>query len=167
MILPIVKYPAKILKEKADKVSFPLDAPTKKLVKDMFETVVAAKGIGLAAPQVGKSLRMIILDLSHQGVQPFALINPEIIKFSKKETLLEEGCLSIPGVYGMVPRPQKITFTGFTVEGQQVTGQADGLLSKAIQHEVDHTNGILIIDKITKYTQKEGAVKDTDRFSEK
>jgi len=131
----------------------------------MFDTVKEAKGIGLAAPQVGKSLRIIVIDLSHQGIHPFAMINPKILKVSKKETDLEEGCLSIPGVYGIVSRPQKVTFSGFTEDGREVALQADGLLSKAVQHEIDHINGVLIIDKIKKYTERSGL--NTERKTEK
>lgn len=152
MILPIIKYPEKILKQQGATVPFPLSASNQKLIEDMFDTVRAAKGIGLAAPQVGKSLRIIVVDLSHLGVAAFSLVNPEIVKPSKKETELEEGCLSLPGIYGMVARPYKVHFAGFSPAGERIQAKADGLLAKVIQHEIDHTNGILIIDKITKYT---------------
>jgi peptide deformylase len=122
------------------------------MVRDMFDTVAKAEGIGLAAPQIGKSLRVIVVNLEHVGIQPFCLINPEVKVFSKNKTKLEEGCLSIPGVFGIVERPEKITFTGRTMSGETITAEAGGLLAKVLQHEVDHTNGILIVDKISKYT---------------
>lgn len=107
----------------------------------------------MAAPQVGQDLAIIVIDLETLGVPPFALINPEIVKFSRTKTDLEEGCLSIPGVFGFVSRPDKIVFKGYNLHGEEITAQADGMLAKVIQHEVDHINGVLIIDKIKKYTQ--------------
>src|SRR5579859_6686929 len=114
MTLEIKKYPDPILRTAAKEVSFPLGPEVHKLITDMVDTVRAANGIGLAAPQVGQSLRIIVINLEHQGVPLFALINPEIKKTSRKETVLEEGFLSIPGVYGDVSRPKKITFSGYS-----------------------------------------------------
>lgn len=151
--MKILKYPEKVLRVKGKEVGFPLTKQVKHLIKEMHITVKKADGIGLAAPQVGKSLRIIVINLAHLGITPFTLINPEITYLSKTHTDLEEGCLSIPGVYGIVSRPEKIRFTAKNENGQQISAAADGLLSKVIQHEVDHINGILIIDKIKKYTQ--------------
>ena len=152
MILPIKKDPDPILRKQGQTVKFPLTPTIVKTVHDMFDTVVQADGIGLAAPQIGKSLRIVVINLEHVGIPMFALINPEVKTFSKTKTKLEEGCLSIPGVFGIVERPDKIVFTGRMVSGETITAQADGLLAKVIQHETDHTNGILITDKISKYT---------------
>ncbi len=159
MILPIIKYPSKILRTKTRKVSFPLAAPVKKLVRDMYDTVKKAEGIGLAAPQVGHDLAIIVVELESMGLPPFALINPEVLESSRKKTAMEEGCLSIPKVFGMVSRPEKIKFRGYNVEGQEIVAEADGMLAKVLQHEIDHTNGVLIIDKIKKYTQGEELIK--------
>ncbi len=159
MILPIAKYPEKILRKKTRKVSFPLTPIVKKLIRDMQDTVKKAEGIGLAAPQVGQDLAIIIVDLQNMGVPTFTLINPEITQFSKKKTDLEEGCLSIPGVYGIVSRPEDIVFEAYDPEGNKIVARADGMLSKVIQHETDHINGVLIIDKIKKYTQGENLIK--------
>ncbi|MDB4940148.1 MAG: def [Candidatus Doudnabacteria bacterium] len=153
MILPIIKYPNKILRKKTRQVSFPLSPTVKKLIKDMGDTVKKAEGIGLAAPQVGHDLAIIVVDLETMGVPPFVLINPEVVKFSKKKTDMEEGCLSIPKVFGIVPRPEDIVFKGYNILGKEITAAADGMLAKVLQHEIDHINGILIIDKIKKYTQ--------------
>ncbi len=159
MILPIIKYPAKVLRTKTKKVTFPLSPANKKLVRDMHDTVKKADGIGLAAPQVGQSQAIIVVDLQNMGLAPFALLNPEVLESSRKKTDLEEGCLSIPGVFGIVPRPEKITFRGQNIEGQEIIASADGMLAKVLQHEIDHINGILILDKIKKYTQGQDLIK--------
>ncbi len=153
MMLPIKKYPDKILRTKGKELSFPLSPAQKKLVKNMFDTVRGANGIGLAAPQVGESLQVIVVNLEHLGVPAFAVINPKIISASRKKTDMEEGCLSIPGVFGIVSRPEKIVFSGQDINGKTIKVECDGLLSKVIQHETDHVNGVLIIDKIKKYTE--------------
>lgn len=163
MVLKVLQYPNKILRIPGKDVKFPLSPKQKKLIRDMLETVRDHQGIGLAAPQVGVSERIIIVNLEHLGVPPFALINPEIVKASKKKTEMEEGCLSIKGVFGMVRRPETITFTGKDMNGKIITAETDGLLSKVIQHETDHTNGILIIDKIKKYTQGKELLKEMEK----
>jgi peptide deformylase len=159
MILPIIKYPDKILRKQTKQVSFPLSPAIKKLIKDMHDTVKKAEGIGLAAPQVGHDLAIIVVDLETMGLPPFTLINPVITKFSRKKSDLEEGCLSIPGVFGFVSRPEEIVFEGQDFEGNVIKAKADGMLAKVLQHETDHINGILIIDKIKKYTQGEDLIK--------
>jgi peptide deformylase len=153
VILPIITYPNKTLRTPGKDVKFPASASVRKLVKDMTDTVRHAKGIGLAAPQVGHSLNVIVVDLEHMGLPIFAMLNPRIIATSKKSTKMEEGCLSLPGVYGIVSRPQQITFSGYSIEGKKMEFDADELLAKVLQHETDHVNGVLIIDKITKYTE--------------
>ena len=159
MILEIKNYPAAILRKKTDEVVFPLADETQRLIRNMFDTVRAANGIGLAAPQVGKSQKVIVVNLEHLEIPIFALINPEVLEFSKKQTAMEEGCLSIPGVFGMVDRPEKIKFKAYDLKGRQVEAEANGLLSKVIQHEIDHINGILILDKIKKFTKGEELIK--------
>ena len=160
MILEIIKYPAKILRTKTRKVKFPLSPADRKLIRDMLDTVRSADGIGLAAPQVGQSLAVIVVNLENMGVPAFALLNPEIQSGSKKKADMEEGCLSLPGIYGMVSRPEKIEFTGQDLNGGKISASADGLLARVIQHETDHINGVLIIDKIKKYTQGKELVKE-------
>jgi len=118
----------------------------------MIETCRAANGIGLAAPQVGLSLRLCVINLEHLGLDPFALINPKIVTKSWKKIEMEEGCLSIPGVFGIVKRPEKITVKAINLAGKENIVKADGLLARVIQHEVDHLDGILITSKIIRRT---------------
>jgi peptide deformylase len=153
MNLKIVKYPSKGLREVAKPVTFPLKPELKKLASDMVETVRKASGIGLAAPQVAHNSRIIIVDLETMGLPPFALFNPEIVSASKKTEGAEEGCLSIPGVFGIVERPVKVKFKGQDHQGNVISTEVDGMLARVIQHEIDHIDGILIIDKISKFTQ--------------
>lgn len=124
-----------------------VNAEIKRLVAQMFETMALENGVGLAAPQVGVDKRVIVLDLSHEGIKPFALINPEIIKAWGKATD-NEGCLSIPGVYLPVCRPESIKVKARDLNDRQTVFEASGLLARAIQHEIDHLNGALFVDKV-------------------
>ena len=141
-----------ILRQKAKNVE-EITAEIKQLILDMEETLKKANGIGLAANQVGKSLRIIQIDIpssrSKEKEYQFSLINPEIVKTSRKKTILEEGCLSLPGFNALVERPKKITIKALNINGEIVKIKADGLLAKVIQHEIDHLDGILIADKST------------------
>lgn len=121
----------------------------------MIDTVRHADGIGLAAPQVGKSVRVIIINLEKSGIPLFALYNAEIKSKGFKKVEIEEGCLSIPGVFGMVKRPKKVTVRAQNAKGDWVTIKDEGWISRVAQHEIDHTNGILIVDLIKKYTSGE------------
>ena len=129
-----------------------IDAETRKLVEDMFETMYAAPGIGLAAIQVGVLQRVVTLDLAKKDEppQPQVFINPEITWRSEEKGVYEEGCLSIPEYYEEVERPSqvKVRFTGLDGKTREV--EANGLLATVLQHEIDHTNGILFIDHISK-----------------
>ncbi len=118
----------------------------RKLVEDMFETMNEAKGVGLAAPQVGINLRLAIIDI---GDDPLVLINPRIIKSSGKETC-EEGCLSFPGLTEKVERAKKVFAEATDLDGSVYEIEAEGLLARAIQHELDHLDGVLFIDRISK-----------------
>ncbi len=120
----------------------------KKLVADMFETMYADNGIGLAGPQIAKKKRVIIIDLQSKKSIPIALINPEIIS-SRGETESEEGCLSCPGLTAVVKRAADVVAQGYDVNGNLIEIKAEGLLAIAIQHEIDHLNGILFIDRLT------------------
>lgn len=167
MVLPILKYPNKILRQPTEPVTFPLSPAIKKLTKDMIETVKKADGIGLAAPQVGKSVKLVIINLEKNGIPLFPMYNPKVIAKSFKKLSLEEGCLSIPKVFGMVLRPKKVTIEAQNMEGQTIRISDDGWVSRVAQHEIDHINGRLIIDLIKKYSQGEEIVnawkKLTDR----
>jgi len=123
-----------------------------KLVAEMIEVCRNANGIGLAAPQIGKSIRLCVINLEHLGLPPFALVNPKIVKRSWKKVEMEEGCLSIPGVYGIVRRPAKITVETQNTMGEKNKFEAAGMLSRVIQHELDHLDGILFTSKMSRQT---------------
>lgn len=115
------------------------------LLEDMYETMVAHDGVGIAAPQIGKNLQVAIVEVDEED--RFELINPEIIE-SSGESVDVEGCLSIPHTYGTVKRADEITVRYFDREGEEMEVQAFGYLARAIQHEIDHLNGVLFIDKM-------------------
>lgn len=134
-----------ILRKKAEEVK-KITAKIKKLVLDMSKTLEMNNGIGLAAPQVGESLRIIIIK-PELDTEAFALINPEIIKKSRKTITMMEGCLSLPEKEFPVERPVKIHVKGLDINDKEIKIKASGILSRIIQHEIDHLNGILICDK--------------------
>lgn len=148
-----------VLREVAEPVR-KVNAELKKLIAEMFETMSLENGIGLAAPQVGVNKRVVVLDLSHEGIKPFALINPEIIKGSG-EDIDNEGCLSIPGVYLPVRRYTKIKVKARDANDRQTVFEATGLLARAIQHEIDHLDGALFVDKVE---DKEALEKEIAEF---
>lgn len=120
------------------------------IISDMFDSMRETKGIGLSAIQIGIPQRIIIAEYKEVSppVPRTVLINPEITWFSKKEVFDEEGCLSIPDIYGMVRRPEKIKFRGLNELGEKIEGKTGGLLARIIQHEIDHLNGILFVDRV-------------------
>ncbi len=120
------------------------------LIDDLIETMKMENGIGIAAPQIGVHKRLIIIDT---GDGPQALINPEITARSLRKIESEEGCLSVPGVYGMVKRHREIKARAFDRQGNEMTFRAKGLLSIVVQHETDHLDGVLFIDKVFEYTK--------------
>jgi len=129
-----------------------VDAPLKKLAFDMLETMYDAPGIGLAAIQVGEPVRMLVIDLSKEGEPkvPQIFINPEVVESSDERSLYEEGCLSIPDYYAEVERPAKVRVKFVDGEGKPQEVTAEGLLATCLQHEIDHLNGVLFIDHISK-----------------
>ena len=161
MVLPIKKFPQdQVLRQPTQPVSFPLSKDILKLTRDMLDTVKAKDGIGLAAPQVGRSVKLVVINLEKNGIPAFPLYNARIKSRSLKKVEVEEGCLSIPGVYGMVKRPQKVRIVAQTMDGKDVSFTDDGWISRVAQHEIDHTNGVLIVDLIKKYSQGEDQVKE-------
>ncbi|HMQ02062.1 MAG TPA: peptide deformylase [Candidatus Doudnabacteria bacterium] len=152
MILPISKLPAKVLRTPTTEVPLPAEKKLFRLVKDMIATCKAADGVGLAAPQIGRNLNLAIIFLEEAGLPAFPIINPVITKTSSEQTELEEGCLSIPGVFGKVKRPKKITVEAYNLEGKKFTLTDDTFLARVLQHEIDHLNRILILDKFTEIT---------------
>jgi peptide deformylase len=129
-----------------------IDSALRKLVEDMFETMYAAPGIGLAAIQVGEPRRVVTLDLAKKDepLQPQAFINPELIWKSDEKRTHEEGCLSIPEYYEEVERPAEVRVRYLDLDGKPREIEAKGLFATAIQHEIDHLNGVLFIDHISK-----------------
>ena len=146
----IITIPDPILREKSQAI-VNFDKNTKKLMDDMLETMYAAPGIGLAAIQIGIAKRVIVIDVSKdQKKSPFFFVNPEIIWKSESKGSYEEGCLSIPNQFALVERPEKCKVKYLDYNGQQSILEAEGILSTCIQHEVDHLNGILFIDYLSK-----------------
>ena len=143
-IIPIHTVPDPILRQKAKRVRS-IDGSTQKLIADMIETMHAASGVGLAAPQVSVPLRVIVIGLPEQG--EIALINPEIVRKSG-ERPVREGCLSIPGYVGEIKRAVSVTVKGRDRNGKEVRIKAEELLAQALEHEIDHINGILYIDHL-------------------
>lgn len=147
-IREIIQYPDEILTQ----VSKPVESfnkELKELVSDMIATMYAAPGIGLAAIQIGIPKSVIVFDCSEAGNSPQSLINPKIIK-ATGEINSEEGCLSIPGYRETIKRSEKVVVSGFDIDGKPVEISADGLLSRCLQHEIDHTEGKLIIDRFSR-----------------
>jgi peptide deformylase len=142
-----------VLRRKAQPVATITDE-TRSLIRDMFETMYAEEGVGLAAPQVGISDRVIVVDPHEEGIEPFALVNPEILEASKETDKSEEGCLSIPGLRDLVERSRRVRVRGLAPEGQLREFEAEGLLARILQHEVDHIDGILFIDRVSPLKRK-------------
>lgn len=143
-----------ILRERAaDVESF--DEELRSLVSDMFVTTAIAEGAGLAAPQVGVPRRVLVVDVSRGGEgeegegDRLALVNPVIVEAGKEPARESEGCLSIPGVHEVVARPDRVVVEGYDPEGSPLRVEADGLLSRVLQHEVDHLDGVLFFDRIS------------------
>jgi peptide deformylase len=135
---PILRQKSKEVKE--------INAEIKQLILDMIETLEANDGLGLAAPQVSQLWRIIIAK-PEPNKEALVLINPQIKKTSRKKEIMEEGCLSLPNISVLVERPVKITVQALDINGQPVKIKANGLLARIIQHEIDHLDGILIVDK--------------------
>lgn len=152
MIRDIVMMGDPVLRTEAEDVTV-FDDDLRRLVRDMYETMYHADGIGLAAPQIGLSKRVLVVDLRREaeGEEPerIALINPRIVWESKETEKQSEGCLSIPGLEEVVQRPAVIRIEGFDEDGNEVEIEADDLFGRALQHEIDHLNGVLFIDRVS------------------
>jgi len=142
---PVLREPSEEVGELGDEV--------RALVRDLFETMYLAEGIGLAAPQVGVSERVIVVDLrdsdDEDGIGAVALVNPKVVESSRKTARAPEGCLSIPGMEEVVERPDKVTVEGLGPDGNPLSLTVSGLLSRALQHEIDHLDGVLFIDRVS------------------
>lgn len=148
MILKIELLGSEVLRRRADEVEGP-DPELDRLVDDMFETMYDARGIGLAAPQIGVSRRLIVVDVNEPDVKPFALYNPRIVEQSPQTDKAEEGCLSIPGVGGVVERPSTVVVEGLDRAGNPVRIEAEAMLARCLQHEIDHLDGVLFFDRMS------------------
>lgn len=152
-VLKIEMLGAPVLRERAAEVEA-VDDDVRRLVRDMFDTMYAANGQGLAAPQVGVSRRIIVLDVPKSDAPPYALVNPRIVERSEETARAEEGCLSIPGVSDVVERPAKVVVEALDAEGAPVRIEAAGELARCLQHEIDHLDGILYIDRLSPLKRK-------------
>jgi len=150
--LEILHFPDPRLRIKAKPLAA-VTGSTRVLIKDMLETMYAAPGIGLAATQVGVDQRVIVVDVSEHGDEPMAFINPEILSQEGTE-VMQEGCLSVPGVYEDVERAERIRVRALDRDGKLVEFDADGLLAVCIQHEIDHLNGKLFVDYLSELKRK-------------
>ena len=148
--LEIFKLGSETLRTQAKRIS-KVDSNIRDLAKDMLQSMYSAKGIGLAGPQVGISKELLVIDINFEdsAAEPLILINPEITAFGSTLTTYEEGCLSIPGIYLNVVRPSTIKLKFRDEMGRPRKMNADGLLARCIQHEVDHLKGVLFVDRVT------------------
>lgn len=145
-VLPIRTLPDPVLQQKAKRVSI-IDGSLNKLIRNMVETLHSEPGrVGLAAPQIGVSLRVIVIDLPDEEGD-MVLVNPSIVK-RRGERLINEGCLSIPGYFGQIKRAESVTVKGRDQGGKEIRIKADGLLAQALEHEIDHLNGVLYINHL-------------------
>lgn len=151
-LLPILSYPdprlrtiAKPVKEVNDEI--------KTLISDMIETMYDADGIGLAASQVDRHIQLIVMDLSENKDTPMVFINPKVTPLVEEKQPYEEGCLSVPDVYDKVERPNKVRIEAIDQDGQAIDKEVEGLLAVCIQHEMDHLNGVIFVDYLSKLKQ--------------
>ena len=150
-VKPLIILPDPLLRQVSKPVER-VDAPLLSFAQDMLDTMYHAPGIGLAAIQVGEPIRLVVIDLAKEGEPPAPqiFINPEVVESSDERSVYEEGCLSIPDYYAEVERPGSVTVRYLDKEGKQRELAADGLLATCLQHEIDHLNGKLFIDHISK-----------------
>ena len=147
--MPILYVPAPVLRAKAKPVAAADDV--RALAERMLATMYAAPGIGLAAPQVGEALRLVVLDVSAKDAppNPMVLLNPEVVAASEELATREEGCLSLPGMYAEVTRPHVVRVRYQALDGSRQEIEGEGLLSACLQHEIDHLNGVLFVDYLS------------------
>jgi peptide deformylase len=172
MILEVIKYGNPILRQKGARIEA-ITPEIKQLIADMFETMEAANGVGLAAQQIGRALQLTVIDVSCvdekerpstleldgkpadvKKLMPLTLINPEVKPVNDPVTG-GEGCLSFPEIYAEISRPESVDVTALNAKGERIHFRCGGLLAKAVQHEVDHLNGLLFIDRMDKKTKAE------------
>ncbi|NLF24538.1 MAG: peptide deformylase [Deltaproteobacteria bacterium] len=147
-LLKILKYPDPLLQQACEPVS-EINTEIRNLVEDMLETMYAGNGVGLAAPQVGVLKRLLVLDVSPQGNQPMEFINP-VITWQSGSAVGEEGCLSLPDYREVITRSERVRVSAQNRNGEHFEIEADALLSRCLQHEIDHLDGVLCIDRISR-----------------
>ncbi len=167
-ILPILSYPDPRLRTLATPVK-EVNAEIKTLIQDMIETMYDADGIGLAASQVDRHIQLIVMDLSENKDKPVVFINPKVTPLVEEKQPYEEGCLSVPDVYDKVERPNKVRIEALDAEGNAIDEIAEGLLAVCIQHEMDHLNGVIFVDYLSrlKQTRARDKVKKVLKIREK
>lgn len=151
-LLPILSYPDPRLRTIAEPVK-EVDAEIRMLIEDMLETMYDAQGIGLAATQVDRHIQLIVMDLSEDKNEPMVFINPKVTPLIEDKKPYEEGCLSVPDVYDTVERPTKVRIEALDADGQKIDKEVEGLLAVCIQHEMDHLNGVIFVDYLSRLKQ--------------
>jgi peptide deformylase len=151
-ILKVINYPAEIL-EQTCKPVIKFDKKLAKILDNMYDTMIEFDGVGLAAPQIGLDARIAIVDIDDE-LGTIEMINPEILETSGEQTG-PEGCLSFPGLFGEVTRPNFVKIEAFDRKGRKYTLEAEEFLARAIQHEIDHLDGILFTSKVTRYLEED------------
>jgi len=144
----VLKYGSPVLKRRADEIE-KIDESTEKLAEEMFVVLERSRGVGLAAPQIGVPLRLIVLSIPQEDGTRWkcAVVNPEIVQ-KKGAVKSEEGCLSVPGVWEEISRAEAVEIKGLDLKGKEIRVRGEGILARAVQHELDHLDGILIVDRI-------------------
>ena len=167
-LLPILSYPDPRLRTIATPVK-EVDSEIKTLISNMIETMYDADGIGLAASQVDRHIQLIVMDLSENKDKPVVFINPKVTPLVEEKQPYEEGCLSVPDVYDKVERPNKVRIEALDAEGNAIDEIAEGLLAVCIQHEMDHLNGVIFVDYLSrlKQTRARDKVKKVLKIREK
>ncbi len=167
-LLPILSYPDPRLRTLAAPVTEVTDE-IKTLIADMTETMYAADGIGLAATQVDEHIQLIVMDLSENKDTPVVYINPKVTPLVEEKQPYEEGCLSVPEVYDNVERPNKVRIQALNENGESIDQEVEGLLAVCIQHEMDHLNGVIFVDYLSrlKQTRARDKVKKVLKIREK
>ena len=144
---PIRLYGDPVLREECAPVA-QMDDEVRELIGNLVDSVVRAEGLGLAAPQIGVARRVIVvMEEPGEKTRSFPIVNPEIVSACGEE-MAEEGCLSIPGIYEKIKRPQSVVVTGLNEDGEKITIEASGMMARAFCHEIDHLNGVLFVDKL-------------------
>ena len=151
-VRPILVFPDPLLRQTTKEVTFPLSDESRKLIADMIDTMYAADGAGLAAIQIGSDQRIFVVDgkvaLGHEESKPVVFVNPRPVSLSKEEEAAEEGCLSFPGVFVLLKRSFRATFEAKSESGERFEVSGEGLYARALQHEIDHLDGRLLIDRV-------------------